>query len=442
MSMTSSKSGFRMRVRDALRSGFSCDAALAAGLGSTHDSPHTEGARSIISTVLSGVRAGIASEHGQSVSSSTARPQSTTKTGPKPPVATAAKPQTGGVLKQAKGPNTTTTKTQSGTAKVPTSPASPTPAAVAKTPSTAAKPAAAPKQAPLPKAGPKKPTTPQSATGPKTPSIKPRKAPMAIKAPVHKPPGIRPPAKYTPDAAKAFRQVFRDAVRENQPLSKLIELGVISGAKHVQSTPESAGTLYQSPQTKDSFRKQFRDAMAKGVSTRDALSAALAHDAAIPGAGLHPLMPGHPPAKSTPGLHPSMPHPSSVPNPTKIRNSPLPLSTKDDTATPPKPRPTVRQPPPPSLQERQTHIQIKRDLRPAHVVARAYGPAHKGGTRDAAPQGYYGVVRNKAGTPTHTTGPHPSHEVAKAKAFEGAPKARTVETSRGEHGMDIRYHSR
>lgn len=212
---------------------------------------------------------------------------------------------------------------------------------------------------------------------------------MAIKAHVQKPPGIRPPAKYTPDAKRAFKQAFRDAVRENQPLSKVIELGVISGTQHNNMTPESAGTEYKSPVTKDAFRKRFADALAKGVSTTDALNAALATDETIPA----------------------------------------------------KPRPTnaiVKHLPPPSLQQRQTNMQARRALRPAHVVARAYGP---GVTRDA-PQGYYGTVRNKGGNVTHSTGPHPSHEVAKAEAFKAAPKARTVETSRGEHGMDIRYHSR
>lgn len=479
MSMTSSKSGsFRTAVRDALRSGLSCDRALAAGLGSTmDDTAHTEGARAIISTVLSGVRAGIASEHGQSVSSSKAKPLSVTKTGPTPPANTAAKPQTGG-LKPGVAPTLKGGVKRPGTAKAPTSPASPTPVAVAKTPSTATKPASSPPPAPVPKA-PGKPTTPRSATGPKTQPIKPRKAPMAIKATVRKPPGIRPPAKYTPDAKRAFKQAFRDAVRENQPLSRVIELGVISGTQHNNMTPESAGTEYKSPVTKDAFRKRFADALAKGVSTTDALNVALATDEIKRDEGGKFAPSGSNPAEK---MHSTLSHhgykhsltAGQVKHYTKglngsnqVRvvgnnwkhhpeyNKPavnggvgwgslhkhLGSTTTGDETIPAKPRPTnaiVKHPPPPSIHQRQTNMQARRDLRPAHVVARAYGP---GVTRDA-PQGYYGTVRNKGGNVTHSTGPHPSHEVAKAEAFKVAPKARTVETSRGEHGMDIRYHSR
>lgn len=87
---------------------------------------------------------------------------------------------------------------------------------------------------------------------------------------------------YHKDAAARFRATVRDAVRENMALPKIIEMGVISGIASNGKTPESEGTEYKPP-TKDAFRSAFRDAVKKGVATRDALKAALTGDSDPPG---------------------------------------------------------------------------------------------------------------------------------------------------------------
>lgn len=76
------------------------------------------------------------------------------------------------------------------------------------------------------------------------------------------------------DAARRFRAAFRDGVRENLPLPQIIEMGVISGTASNGKTPDSEGAEYKSP-TKDAFRVAMRDALAKGIPTRDAIRAAL-----------------------------------------------------------------------------------------------------------------------------------------------------------------------
>lgn len=65
---------------------------------------------------------------------------------------------------------------------------------------------------------------------------------------------------------KRFLKQFRDAVRENQPLAKCIELGVISGVDGIKSGQESAA---RSVSTEDA--KLFRDTVAKGIPIGDAL---------------------------------------------------------------------------------------------------------------------------------------------------------------------------
>jgi hypothetical protein len=75
------------------------------------------------------------------------------------------------------------------------------------------------------------------------------------------------------DAARRFKLALRDAARENMPLPKLIELGVISGTAANAATPQSEGTEYKP--TKDAFLAGIRHAKIKGASTRDAIRIAL-----------------------------------------------------------------------------------------------------------------------------------------------------------------------
>lgn len=124
-------------------------------------------------------------------------------------------------------------------------------------------------------------------------SSTPRVAPVATpKAPKATPSVIPPPTpKASPkqgistagksggqmkthDAAKRFRIAVRDAVRENLPLSKIVELGVISGTTKTDNTPHSEGKEWKGV-SKDQFRKTFADALAKGVPTKDAIRTAL-----------------------------------------------------------------------------------------------------------------------------------------------------------------------
>lgn len=158
--------------------------------------------------------------------------------------------------------------------KVPAIPKAATPKAAAPAPSTTAPKAVAPK-------APKAPKAP-AASAPKATT------PPAPKAPVPRSMSPKVTAKtkdsivYHKDAAKRFRATVRDAVRENMPLPKLIEMGVISGTSSVEKTPVSEGTEYKPP-TADAFRRTFRDAVKKGVSTVDAFKAALARDDDPPG---------------------------------------------------------------------------------------------------------------------------------------------------------------
>lgn len=126
---------------------------------------------------------------------------------------------------------------------------------------------------------PAAPPAPKAATTPATPKTAPATPAATASKPMTtsgtKPSGTKDAEpKFYKDAARRFRKTFRDAVRENMPLPKLIELGVISGTESNGKTPDSEGKEYKGP-TKDAFRTAMRDAIAKGTPTRDALRTAL-----------------------------------------------------------------------------------------------------------------------------------------------------------------------
>lgn len=56
--------------------------------------------------------------------------------------------------------------------------------------------------------------------------------------------------------------------------------------------------------------------------------------------------------------------------------------------------------------------------------------------------GYYSRVSAKGGRVLGSYGPQASHEEAAKEAFAKHPNAKTVSTSRGKFGMDIRFHDR
>ena len=88
------------------------------------------------------------------------------------------------------------------------------------------------------------------------------------------------------------------------------------------------------------------------------------------------------------------------------------------------------------------------DMRPEDMEA-AKAALASGPKSAAAPvhdsmgtQGYYARVSSKNGSKLASYGPYPTHEDAARDALAKHPNAKGVSTSRGQHGMDIRYHTR
>lgn len=95
--------------------------------------------------------------------------------------------------------------------------------------------------------------------------------------------------------------------------------------------------------------------------------------------------------------------------------------------------------------------------RPVGYTITAVGPGRKetlqeSGTLTTGPDGrpikradadeYYARASKKGGSALGNYGPHPDRETAAREAWQKHPTARQVSTSRGPHGMDIRWHDK
>ena len=83
----------------------------------------------------------------------------------------------------------------------------------------------------------------------------------------------------------------------------------------------------------------------------------------------------------------------------------------------------------------------KSEPAPVHDSMAVQGGVPNGGQYTGRVDGqYYGRALNKAGRKIGEVGPHPDHETAAKAAFATHPNARSVSTSRGSYGMDLRFH--
>jgi hypothetical protein len=75
----------------------------------------------------------------------------------------------------------------------------------------------------------------------------------------------------------------------------------------------------------------------------------------------------------------------------------------------------------------------------APVLEKTWGPAQWEASAEAR---YHARASGRGGKKLGTYGPHDTRDAAAAEAWAAHPNARQVSTSRGPHGMDIRWHER
>lgn len=256
---------FTAAFRDCTRKGMSFDQALASSLASTtKDEEPIEGAREVFNSIFELhnkiVEHGEHGEHGAAHGAGHAP-------GGHAPAGHAA----GAPAHNVHGAGTPAPAAHAPKAPAVSAPTKPHVPPIPKAAAPTAPKAVAPKVA---APATSKAATPAAPTAPKVAASAAPPAPRATSPKVKVPPTKDSTMRvYHKDAAARFRATVRDAVRENMPLPKVMELGVISGTASNGKTPDSDGPEYKP--TKDAFTAAFRDAVKKGVSTTDALRTAL-----------------------------------------------------------------------------------------------------------------------------------------------------------------------